>query len=84
MVQSNRPFTFTCEVFGIPAPTVSWCINGVLEVVVMPEEGLAGGAVVANYTISNPTELNEGIYICMGTNDIGNVSAMVNVVVQSQ
>ena len=60
--------TFTCNVAGIPTPTVTWYHNGAQ---------LSAGSVISisgnTLTISPMAVVHTGMYQCFASNPVGNV-----------
>ena len=73
----------SCEVFGIPSPTVTWLFEGTTVAVAVPPSDTIGGNVTVTYVVLDPEVFNpeefEGSYTCTGTNSLGTVSRTLQV-----
>ena len=86
MVVDSPNTELICEVFGIPTPSVEWVSTAARvqmgPIVVTP--GSVEGRVRGVLTLSQPADLDEGNYTCVGSNALGAVSQTIRVVVQSK
>ncbi len=68
---------FECEIYGVPRPTITWLKNGD---VVIPSDYFQ---IVdnRNLRILGLVRSDDGIYQCMGENEVGNVQASAQLVI---
>ena len=91
-VREGNTTTMTCEAFGYPPPTVVWNrINGILSDRVSVSDSVSVSTgygnvtrVSVNFTITNASREDTGVYTCSANNSIGSDSSDVNITVQCE
>lgn len=90
IVDSDKDTPLTCEVFGIPIPSVQWFftpLDGGSSTQPNTQQlpGSEDGSVIGVIVLMLPDDiLNEGSYTCVATNPIGMVSQTIDVVFRSK
>ena len=75
MVQ--RTALLPCTVTGYPRPTVSWSVNGTTIVNGTRHQTLSNGTL----KVSDLTRLDDGVYVCTATNDGGDDTTKINLII---
>ena len=90
VIREGMNITITCEATGYPPPDMAWSRNnGVLtnrtiitDVVSIPTENGNVTRVSVDLIIASTSREDTGVYICSASNDIGNDSSNVSIIVQ--
>lgn len=70
---SSTPFTFTCQAFGIPPPTITWTKGRANGNNGVDQQTVTGSVTTSTLTFDDPSDLDESNYTCSASNGITNV-----------
>lgn len=81
---SNQLMMIRCGFTGTPKPSVAWYLNGTLveadnQVNIMDHSDTHPGTTISVMSVIAPTELHYGLYSCVATNAVGNLSLEIPV-----
>ncbi|EEC12088.1 hemicentin, putative, partial [Ixodes scapularis] len=75
-VAIGQPLELSCQAHGSPAPTITWTVNDTA----VTEETSEGVSVLALDSVS---QLDQGTYVCVAANDVGQHKASADVKVRA-